>query len=83
MTMEQNWHTEEYRGMDIHVTALPHRDGEAKWDYTVRIAYPGEDAGAAAELAARSGDDGDYSSAEKAIEAGFIKGHAMVDRLSE
>ena len=83
MEEEQNWRTEEYKGMDVHVTALPHENSRAKWDYTVRIAQRGADAGAAAELTAGSGDDDDYSTPEKAIEAGFAKGYAMVDRLVE
>lgn len=81
MTSEQNWRTEEYKGMDIHVSALPHGKEEGKWDYTVRIAQPGVDAGAAAELAAGSGDDDDFSSPEQAITAGLRQGQQMVDKL--
>lgn len=81
MKPDQEWRTEEYKGMDIHVSALPHENDGSKWDYTVRIAQPGVDASAAAELAAGSGDDDDYSDREQAISAGFKKGQAMVDRL--
>ncbi|HEV2610816.1 MAG TPA: hypothetical protein VGU61_11160 [Noviherbaspirillum sp.] len=75
----QDWHTESYKGMDVHVTALPRADGS--WDFSVRIAQPGEDAGSASELSDRSGDDGDYPSEEAAVEAGFVKGYSMVDEL--
>ena len=75
----QDWHTESYKGMDVHVTALPRDDG--RWDFTVRIAQSGEDTGSASELTDRSGDDGDYPSENAALEAGFVKGYAMVDGL--
>lgn len=80
MTDEQQWHTETYRGMDVHVSPLPHQGSQA-WDYTVRIAQPGEDAGSDSELNARSGDDQDYPTKEAAVEAGFAKGYEMVDAL--
>jgi hypothetical protein len=76
----QDWRTEFYRGMDVHVTALPHGDS-ALWDYTVRITQPGEDPGSSNELVAQSGDDADYPSREAAVEAGFRKGYAMVDQM--
>jgi hypothetical protein len=83
MTPAQEWRTEEYKGLDIHVSALPHEQQRDKWDYTVRIAQPGVDAAAAAELAAGSGDDDDYSDAEQAIAAGLKRGQAIVDKLVE
>lgn len=81
MNLGQDWRTEAYKGMDIHVTALPHKNVREKWDYTVRIAQPGSDASSAAELAAGSGDDDDYDDPEQAIRAGLRKGQAMVDQL--
>lgn len=78
---DQEWRTEEYKGLAIHVSALPHEKERGKWDYTVRVAQPGADASAAAELAAGSGDDDDYSDVEQAIAAGLKRGQAMVDRL--
>jgi hypothetical protein len=83
MKPDQEWRTEEYKGLDIHVSALPHEKDRGKWDYTVRVAQPGADAAAAAELAAGSGDDDDYPDAEQAIAAGLRRGQAMVDRLVE
>lgn len=80
MNPQQDWHTESYKGMDVHVSPLP-RDGEDSWDFTVRIAQPGEDASSASELTAQSGDDEDYPTKEAAIDAGFAKGYAMVDGL--
>ncbi len=81
MKPDQEWRTESYKSMDIHVSALLHTNEPDKWDYTVRVAYPGTDAGTSAELAAGAGDDDDYADAEQAIAAGLEKGHAMVDRL--
>ncbi len=81
MEPQQDWHTESYKGVDVHVTALPRDDTCSSWDYTVRIAQPGEDTSAESELTAESGDDADYPSEEAAIEAGFIRGYAMVDEL--
>lgn len=81
MEQEQNWHTEAYKGMEVHVTALARDDGHSSWDFTVRIAQPGEDAGSESELTAESGDDRPYPSEEDAVEAGFVKGYAMVDAL--
>ena len=81
MNDEQDWHTEFYRGMDVHVSALPHDEKHSAWDYTVRISQPGDDAGSASELAAQSGDDADYATREAAIEAALAKGYAMVDAL--
>jgi hypothetical protein len=80
MGYRQDWHTESYKGMEVHVTALPHED-DSRWDFTVRIAQPGDDAASESELAAESGDDADYPSEEAAIDAGFIKGYSMVDEL--
>ncbi|HYD95940.1 MAG TPA: hypothetical protein VEC01_11485 [Noviherbaspirillum sp.] len=79
MTSEQDWQTEYYKGMDVHVTALPRSD--TSWDFTVRVTQPGEDSASEAELAAASGDDGDFPSREAAVEAGFVKGYSMVDAL--
>jgi hypothetical protein len=81
MGIQQDWHTESYKGMDVHVSALPHDGSATKWDYTVRIAQPGEDSSSSSELTAESGDDRDYLTREAALEAGFAKGYAMVDEL--
>ena len=81
MTFEQNWRTEYYRGMDVHVSALPRNARHTSWDYTVRVTQPGEDAGSESELTAQSGDDADFSSEEAAVEAAFLKGYSMVDGL--
>jgi hypothetical protein len=78
---EQEWHTEIYKGMEVHVSPLPHGGSDDLWDYTVRVAYPGEDASSASELSARSGDDQDYPSKKAAVEAGFAKGYSMVNQL--
>lgn len=77
----QDWQTDFYKGMDVHVTALPHENKRARWDFSVRIAQPGEDAGSASELAASAGDEADYATPEEAISAGFAKGYSMVDAL--
>lgn len=79
MSNEQDWHTEVYKGFEVHVTPLTRADG--RWDFSVRIAQPGEDAGSASELSASAGDDADYPDAKAALEAGFDKGYAMVDTL--
>ncbi|GAB3551512.1 hypothetical protein GCM10027343_35850 [Noviherbaspirillum agri] len=81
MAYEQDWHTEVYKGMEVHVTALPRDETGTSWDYTVRVAQPGDDAGSQSELAAQSGDDMDYTTEEAALEAGFVKGYAIVDDL--
>lgn len=81
MEPKQNWHTESYKGMEVHVTALARDGAGSSWDYTVRIAQPGEDAGSESELTAESGVDAAYPSEEDAVEAGFVKGYAMVDAL--
>jgi len=83
MEDQENWSTELYKGMDVHVTVLRRQDGGHHWDYTVRVSEPGADASAESELAAESGDDGDYASAEEARAAGFARGYALVDRLGE
>lgn len=83
MSREQDWRTEEYKGLDIHVSALPHQKEEGKWDYTVRVAQPGADASAAAELTAGSGDDDDFPTPEQAIAAGMKQGQKLIDRLTE
>lgn len=83
MTYEQDWRTESYRGMDVHVSALPRDAQHRSWDYTVRVTQPGEDAGSASELTAQSGDDADFASEEAAVEAAFVRGYEMVDRLLE
>ncbi|HJV82871.1 MULTISPECIES: hypothetical protein [Oxalobacteraceae] len=77
----QDWHTESYKGMEVHVTALPRDDKASRWDYTVRVTQPGEDASSESELSAESGDDADYPSRDAAVEAGFVKGYTMVDAL--
>lgn len=83
MTMEpnQNWHTEAYKGMEVHVTALLRDGPTSSWDYTVRVTQPGDDAASESELTAESGDNADYASEEEAVEAGFVKGYTMVDAL--
>lgn len=81
MERPQDWHTEEYKGMEVHVSALPRDEGGSSWDFTIRITQPGDDAGSESELAAQSGDDGDYPTEDAAVEAGFVKGYAMVDEL--
>jgi hypothetical protein len=81
MIDRQNWRTEEYKGMDIHVTALHHDEDHSKWDYTVRISDPGVDSSALSVLAAESGDDDDYPTEDAAVQAGFAKGYILVDRL--
>lgn len=83
MAYEQDWHTEEYKGMEVHVSALPRDDAGSSWDYTVRVTQPGEDAGSQSELAAQSGDDADYATEEAALQAGFVRGYAMVDVLQK
>ena len=81
MEPKQDWHTEEYKGMEVHVTALARGDAQAGWDYTVRVTQPGEDASSESELTVESGDDADYTSEDAAVEAGFVKGYALVDAL--
>lgn len=83
MNQRQDWHTEFYKGMEVHVTAIPREDALHQWDYTVRIAQPGDDSTSESELVAESGDEQDYPSEQAALEAGFAKGYAMVDRLVE
>jgi hypothetical protein len=78
----QDWRTEFYKGMDVHVTALPRDAAGSGWDYSVRVSQPGDDAGSESELVAESGDDADYPSEEAAVQAGFAKGYEMVDRLA-
>jgi hypothetical protein len=80
MAVPQNWRTEQYRGMDVHVTALPHGSTQ-KWDYTVRITDPGADSSSLSSLTDDSGDDDDFSTEEAAVQAGFMKGYALVDKL--
>jgi len=81
MKQDQDWHTEAYKGMEVHVTALPRDDQGMVWDYTVRVTQPGDDSSAEAQLTAESGDDADYPSEEAAVEAGFVRGYAMVDAM--
>lgn len=83
MEKQQNWSTELYKGLEVHVTTLQKEDAKQQWDYTVRICEPGVDATAASELLAKSGDDADYISANEALAAGFAKGYAMVNELRE
>jgi hypothetical protein len=83
MAYEQDWHTEVYKGMEVHVTALPRDDAGTSWDYAVRVAQPGDDAGSQSELAAQSGDDANYETEEAALQAGFVKGYAMVEDLQK
>ena len=83
MASEQDWQTEIYKDMEIYVTALSHEGSHSLWDYTVRLAWPGEDPSSESEVIGKSGDDGDFPTREAAIEAGFLKGHALVDNLSK
>lgn len=81
MEQQENWSTELYKGMEVHVTALLKDNASRQWDYTVRVSEPGVDASAESELAAESGDDADYASSSEALAAGFAKGYAIVDRI--
>lgn len=81
MTASQSWRTEQYKGLDVHVTALPH-GATKKWDFTVRITDPGADSSALSALAAGSGDDDDFPNEEAAVQAGFVRGYALVDELT-
>lgn len=81
MANTQDWHTEEYRGIEVHVSPLPRDDSRTSWDYTIRIAERGEDASSASELSASSGDDRNFPSADAAVEAGFKKAYEMVDAM--
>lgn len=83
MEKQQNWSTELYKGMDVHVTVLQKEDGSSKWDYTVRISEEGVDASAQSELIAASGDDADYGSSNEALAGGFAKGYAMVNQIKQ
>ena len=80
--VQQDWQTEVYQGVDVHVSALPHVDKPGQWDYTVRVSEPGVDSSAESELAAESGDDADYATRAEAVEAGFVKGYSLVDALN-
>lgn len=83
MDKQQNWSTELYHGMEVHVTALRKDDAKRQWDYAVRVCEPGVDATAESELAAESGDDADYVSQSEALAAGFAKGYALVDQIRQ
>lgn len=83
MEKQQNWSTELYKGMDVHVTVLQKEDAAHKWDYTVRLSEEGVDASAQSELIAASGDDADYGSPNEALAAGFAKGYAMVNKIKQ
>lgn len=83
MEKQQNWSTELYKGLEVHVTTLQKEDAKHQWDYTVRISEPGVDASTESELTAESGDDADYASSDVALAAGFAKGYAMVNELRE
>ncbi|HYC41610.1 MAG TPA: hypothetical protein VEB70_01335 [Noviherbaspirillum sp.] len=81
MQQDQDWHTEAYKGMEVHVTALPKDERGKAWDYTVRVTQPGDDSSSEAELTAESGDDRDFPTEEAAVEAGFMRGYSMVDAM--
>ncbi|MDO8305210.1 hypothetical protein [Herminiimonas sp.] len=81
MEKQENWSTELYKGMEVHVTTLQKEEAGHLWDYTVRVCEPGVDASAESELAAESGDDADYASRAEALAAGFVRGYAMVDEI--
>jgi hypothetical protein len=83
MPTPQDWRTEVYKGMEVHVAALPHDADATLWDYTVRIAWPGEEAASESEIIAKAGDDADYPDKEAAIAAGLRKGYAMVDEATK
>lgn len=83
MEEQQNWSTEQYKGMDVHVTVLQKEDGSGRWDYTVRVTEPGVDSSAEGELTAESGDDGDYAAPDEALAAGLARGYAMVDQIQK
>ncbi len=81
MEKQQNWSTELYQGLEVHVTAMQKEEPPQLWDYTVRICEPGLDASAESELAAESGDDADYANANEALAAGFSRGYELVDQI--
>lgn len=81
MQKSQDWQTESYKGMEVHVCAVQHDGGEDSWDFEVRVAQPGEDAAYESELTAETSEGVALPSREKAIEAGFAKGYALVDKL--
>jgi hypothetical protein len=83
MEKQQNWSTELYSGMEVHVTTLQKQGAKYQWDYTVRVCEPGVDSTAESELVAESGDDADYASPREALAAGFAKGYAMVDQIKK
>ncbi|WP_293778061.1 hypothetical protein [uncultured Oxalicibacterium sp.] len=84
MEQQQNWSTELYKGLEVHVAPLKkERKTGNLWDYTVRICEPAADSSAQSDLLTASGDDGDYASEEEALAAGFEKGYALVDQLEE
>jgi len=77
----QDWQTEEYKGMEVHVCALARDESHSRWHFTVRVTQPGDDAGSASELTAQSGDEHAYPTAQAAVAAGFERGYALVDEL--
>lgn len=81
VAIEQDWRTEQYKGMLVHVCAVPHDAAHTSWDYSVRITQPGDDSGSESELTAGSGDDVNYPTKQAAVEAGFIKGYSLVDAM--
>lgn len=81
MERNQDWHTEAYKGMEVHVTALARDESLTSWDYTVRVTQPGDDSTSESELTTASGDDADFPSEDAAVEAGFVKGYSMVDAM--
>lgn len=81
MEKQQNWSAELYQGLEVHVTALQKEEPSQLWDYTVRVCEAGLDASAESELAAESGDDADYATADEALAAGFSRGYALVDQI--
>jgi hypothetical protein len=81
MEPRQDWHTESYKGMEVHVSALARDAAGSSWDFTVRITQPGDDASTESELTAESGDDACYPTEEAAVEAGFVKAYSLVDAL--
>ena len=85
MEQQQNWSTELYKGLEVHVTALKKDTATSGniWDYTIRICEPGVDATAESDLLTAAGDNDDYASQEEALAAGFEKAYAMVDELQK
>jgi hypothetical protein len=55
--------------------------GRHRHGITQYASQPGDDASSDSEITQQSGNDGEYPTAAAALEAGFVKGYAMVDAL--